>query len=60
MKGNYQIISIQLDGKSYDSGFIMFPSGHANNKPANLEGILENKFQNLGKIAIKDENELKS
>lgn len=34
---------------------MMFPSGHANNKVADLEGILANKFQNLGKIAIKDE-----
>jgi len=31
-------------GKQYDSGFMMFPSGHANNKVANLEGILANKF----------------
>lgn len=47
------------DGKSFDSGFMMFPSGHANNKSADLEGILANKFQNLGRIAIKDETALK-
>jgi 2-methylcitrate dehydratase len=48
----------ELDGKEYDSGFVMFPSGHANNKTADLEGILKNKFANMGRIAIKDETKL--
>lgn len=44
-----------VDGKELDSGFVMFPSGHARNTTADLAGILQNKFMNLGKIAIKDE-----
>lgn len=36
----------------------MFPSGHARNTTADLIGILQNKFTQLGKIAIKDEAEL--
>ncbi|EGR32620.1 hypothetical protein IMG5_076500 [Ichthyophthirius multifiliis] len=52
--------SIQItlkNGKILDSKFIMFPSGHAKNKTCDLRGILENKFQILGKLAI-SENEI--
>lgn len=44
-----------IDGTKLSSGFVMFPSGHAANTAANLKGILDNKFQNLGKLAIQDE-----
>ncbi|CAD8201177.1 unnamed protein product [Paramecium octaurelia] len=42
------------DGKNLDSQFVMFPSGHARNANCDLTGILQNKFKQLGKIAIKD------
>ncbi len=47
-------IVIELsDGKKLDSGLIMYPSGHARNTTADLEGILEKKFQMLGRLGIK-------
>lgn len=42
------------NNKVLDSGLIMFPSGHAKNKTANLEEILENKFMKLGKDRIEN------
>jgi 2-methylcitrate dehydratase len=42
------------NGKAYDSGFVMYPSGHARNTTADLEGILKNKFATLGALATKD------
>lgn len=35
-----RVVIKMKDGKEYDSGFVMFPSGHANNKTADLVGIL--------------------
>jgi len=35
-----RVIVVMKDGKTHDSGFIMFPSGHAKNSSADLEGIL--------------------
>jgi hypothetical protein len=32
----------------------MFPSGHAANKTCDLKGILNHKFNMLGKIALDD------
>ena len=31
---------------------IMFPAGHSNNKKADLDSILTNKFNNLAKYAL--------
>lgn len=31
---------------------ILYPSGHAGNTECNLESILENKFEKLGKLAL--------
>lgn len=39
-------------GKKYSSGLIMYPSGHARNTVCDLEGILDNKFKMLGKLAM--------
>jgi len=39
-------------GKVLDSGFVMFPSGHAGNKTADLNGILNYKFNLLGGLAL--------
>ena len=39
--------SIQIEtssGRIYDSDFVMYPSGHARNRDADLEDILRNKF----------------
>ena len=38
-------------GETFDSGMIMYPAGHARNTSADLEGILEHKFQLLGALA---------
>ena len=46
------------DGTRKSSGLVMYPSGHARNTSANLEDILANKFQVLGRIAL-PESELK-
>lgn len=36
----------------FQSGFVMFPAGHARNTDNDLEGILSNKFAELGAIAV--------
>ncbi|HVZ94948.1 MAG TPA: MmgE/PrpD family protein, partial [Phycisphaerales bacterium] len=46
--------SIQITdagGATHDSGFIMYPAGHARNTTANLRDILSHKFKLLGGIA---------
>jgi 2-methylcitrate dehydratase len=48
-------ISVTLKGgKKYDSGFIMFPSGHSRNTAANLREILDYKNNLLGKLALSE------
>ena len=39
---------------SSDLGLVMYPSGHARNATADLKGILANKFEQLGKLAMDD------
>ena len=52
-------ISVTLkDGTKYDSGFVMFPSGHSRNTSANLKDILNFKNNLLGRLAL-GESELK-
>lgn len=46
-------------GKTFESGFIMFPSGHSRNTSANLHDILNYKNNLLGKLAISDSSDLK-
>jgi 2-methylcitrate dehydratase len=53
--------SIQItmkDGRAFDSGLIMYPSGHARNEECNLEDILQSKFTMLGQIAMDNPNDL--
>ena len=38
-------------GASHDSGMVMYPAGHARNTTADLENILDHKFNLLGSIA---------
>ena len=40
------------DGGEFDSGLIMYPSGHARNTTCNLQDILHAKFAMLGEIAM--------
>ncbi len=42
------------DGSEFDSGLVMYPSGHARNTTANLEDILLHKAEALGAIALND------
>ena len=52
-------ISITLkSGEKFDSGFVMFPSGHSRNSTANLKDILNYKNNLLGRLAL-GESELK-
>lgn len=44
-------VTITSKGQSYESGFVLFPSGHARNSTADLNDILAHKFQLLGSIA---------
>lgn len=41
-------------GKSYDSGLVMYPAGHARNTDADLAGILRHKFRLLGGLGLPD------
>ncbi|PHJ24395.1 hypothetical protein CSUI_001742 [Cystoisospora suis] len=51
-------VTIEMaNGRIYDSGFIMFPTGHASNAEANLEKILNEKFRLMADIAISDKEE---
>ena len=52
-------ISVTLKGgQKYESGFVMFPSGHSRNSTANLKDILNYKNNLLGRLAL-SESELK-
>lgn len=48
-------ISISFKGgKKFESGFVMFPSGHSRNTTANLKDILNYKNDLLGKLALSE------
>ena len=40
------------NGSSFDSGLVMYPSGHARNRVCDLEDILQSKFAMHGQIAM--------
>jgi len=40
------------EGRTFDSGLIMFPVGHARNETADLAGILNHKFHLLAGLAV--------
>ena len=42
------------DESQFESGLIMYPSGHARNATADLNSILESKFQRLGELCLDD------
>ncbi len=45
------VVITTTDGRTLDSGLVMYPAGHARNTVADLKGILTNKFQQLGALA---------
>lgn len=47
-------IKITADSKTLDSGLVMYPAGHARNTEADLEGILANKFEKFGRLALSE------
>jgi 2-methylcitrate dehydratase len=48
------VVITTTDGRTLDSGFVMYPSGHARNTSANLKDILANKFERRGTLAMDD------
>jgi 2-methylcitrate dehydratase len=45
------IVIADSAGAAYDSGLVMYPAGHARNTSADLQGILQHKFEKLGELA---------
>merc|ERR1712154_545826 len=41
-------------GKTFSSGLVMYPPGHARNTTANLKGLLDHKHKLLGSLVFKD------
>jgi 2-methylcitrate dehydratase len=48
------------DGTILDSGFVMYPGGHARNTTADLGSILEHKWNLLGTLALADGSDVAS
>ena len=48
------MIITDTHGKTYDSGLVMYPAGHARNTTANRDELLHAKWQNLGALASDD------
>ena len=48
------VVITGADNQKHDSGFVMFPAGHARNTTADLTDILSNKFAALGSLATDD------
>ena len=48
------LVMTTRDGRTYDSGLVMYPAGHARNTTADLSGILATKFDLLGRLALAD------
>ena len=46
-----------MKGQNFEINMIMFPAGHAANKVADLEGILEKKFHQMGKDTVENHEE---
>ena len=48
------VIITDTHGKTYDSGLVMYPAGHARNTTANCDELLQAKWQTLGALASDD------
>jgi 2-methylcitrate dehydratase len=46
------------DGSVFDSGLVMYPSGHARNETCDVEDILQSKFAMHGLIAMDSPDDL--
>lgn len=46
------------EGRTFDSGLVMYPAGHARNTTADLRGLLEHKWRMLGSLAVRDPDAL--
>jgi 2-methylcitrate dehydratase len=51
-KGIPTSLTIKVGGTKYESPMVMFPAGHANARGFDLKGILHNKFEVLGRLAV--------
>ncbi|MBV6459116.1 MAG: hypothetical protein HONBIEJF_02257 [Fimbriimonadaceae bacterium] len=47
-------LEIRAGGRTFSSGLVMYPAGHARNTTADLRSILTHKFGMLGSLAIQD------
>jgi 2-methylcitrate dehydratase len=45
------IVMTDDQGQSFDSGLVMYPTGHARNTTADLRGLLAHKWEKLGELA---------
>jgi 2-methylcitrate dehydratase len=45
------MIITDKEGQSFDSGLVMYPTGHARNTTADLKGLLAHKWEKLGELA---------
>ena len=48
------MIITDKNGDKFDSGFVMYPPGHARNSTHDLDGILDHKNEMLGDICVAD------
>ncbi len=48
------LIITDTAGRTYDSGFVMYPAGHARNTTADVADILAHKFALLGGLSVAD------
>lgn len=48
-------LEIRAGGKTYASGLVMYPAGHARNTTADLRDILRHKFGLLGALCVPDD-----
>jgi 2-methylcitrate dehydratase len=46
------VVIATTDGRTLESGLVMYPSGHARNTTADLKDILSSKFWHLGALAL--------
>lgn len=55
-KGIPTQLSIDIGGEKYASEYVMFPAGHAKCRGFDMNGILKNKFEVLGSLAMNKED----
>ncbi|MEX2218939.1 MAG: MmgE/PrpD family protein [Phycisphaerales bacterium] len=48
------LVITDSDGRVHDSGLVMYPSGHARNRTADLREILDHKWRELAELGLAD------